>query len=86
MFLILFKILQLLLKGKSYLYYHFTDNETEAQRGYGTRLGESCGDMERGRRDLGYSSAEVQVKIFDSERRDSARIKRANSGRAEKAP
>lgn len=47
---------------------------------------ESRGGMERGRRNLGYSSAEVQVKIFDSKRRDNVRIKRANSGRAEKAP
>lgn len=39
MFLILFKTLRLLLKGKYYLYYHFTDKKTESQRGYGTRLG-----------------------------------------------
>lgn len=47
---------------------------------------ESRGGMERGRRNLGYSSAEVQVKIFDSKRRDNVRIKRANSGRAERLP
>lgn len=60
--------LQSLCKGKCYLYFHFTNNGTEGQRGYDTRWGRKPWRHEEAERTW-VGTLEVQGKIFDSKRR-----------------